>query len=113
MKTMISLILFCITPFAFAEININPSVPRIIQSDTAKKMVHEASPNMQPAFYAKQHDGYKVEDKNGNVFYVDDIKNPTVKVGNHIVNYGYPTSGNENIRMETYIEKICFTMDCQ
>lgn len=113
MKKIFPFLVLCIIQSSFAEIELNPSIPRIVQSDPVQKMVHEANPHMQPSFYVKQHDGYKVEDKNGNIFYVDDIRSPTIKVGNHIINYGSSTFNSNNIHMDTYIEKICFTMDCQ
>lgn len=114
MRQILFVILTCMVSVSFAEIDINPSIPRIVQTDTVKAMVYEANPNIKKSsFYAKQHDGYKVEDKKGNVFYVDNIKNPMIKVGNHVINYGSVTSQNNNINMNTYIEKICFTISCQ
>lgn len=110
---LLSICSICLNHHALAEADARPALPSFRQTDDVKNLILDARADFQKPYEADEHDGYEVRDKKGNVFYVDNIKNPTIRVGNYIANYSDKTINPNQINIRSHVGKICFTMLCK
>lgn len=85
-----------------------PKIPRFTgyNNSSTRSLIQKTKFKQQDV---EKHDGYKVIDKNGNVSYVDDIKNPKHQVHMLSINGDAPSKEQlKNVDSQVHIRRLCF-----